>query len=103
MYRKKNEHVWCRRENKKDRVVQKWKRNGLGVAGGRCVSVAYFLVNQVFLILLLFAADQDIILAVFEKWHAAYSLSFVDHLSYFILHFYLVCLLYTLKLLMFPI
>lgn len=41
MYRKKNEHVWCRRENKKDRVVQKWKRNGLEVAGGRCVSVAY--------------------------------------------------------------
>lgn len=50
-----------------------------------------------------FAADQDIILAVFEKLHPAYSLSFVDHLLYFILCFYLVCLLYTLKLLVFPI
>lgn len=68
-----------------------------------CQCCVYFLVNQVFLILLLFAADQNIMLAVFEKWHAAYSLSFVDHLSYFILHFHLVCLLYTLKLLMFPI
>lgn len=68
-----------------------------------CQCCLYFLVNQVFLILLLFAADQDIILAGFEKWHAAYSLSFVDHLSYFILHFYLVCWLYTLKLLVFPI
>lgn len=50
-----------------------------------CHCCVYFLVNQVFLILLLIQADQDIILAVFERFHPAYSLNFVEHLLYVIL------------------
>lgn len=53
-----------------------------------CQCCIYFLVNQVFLIILLFEADQDIILAVFERLHPAYSLNFIDHLlCYFTLSF----------------
>lgn len=68
------------------------------------VSVSlYFLVKQVFLILLLSQAGQGITLAVFERLRPACSSNFIDHLLYVILHFSLVCLLYTLKLFVFPI